>query len=147
MAERKGLKIMKKCECYHAKFLSSSEYPFSPKVIAYCYGTKECEECSCGGDVSKCDFYPAKRKESKKMNFAEVWVEAQATDKWYINKDNEIVYQKDVGLVEADDFSVPVEIDSFDFGIESIMRAEWEEMKIPVLSKDEAEKKFNIKII
>ena len=27
-----------------------------------CYGTKECEPCSCGGDESKCNFYPEKRK-------------------------------------------------------------------------------------
>ena len=42
---------MAKCDCYHQhgmKFL--------------CYGTKEMEECSCGGDTSKCDFYPEKRK-------------------------------------------------------------------------------------
>ena len=30
-----------------------------------CYGTKECEYCNCGGDESKCDFYPEKRKENK----------------------------------------------------------------------------------
>ena len=29
---------------------------------ARCYGTKEAEYCSCGGDESKCDFYPEKRK-------------------------------------------------------------------------------------
>ena len=29
----------------------------------YCSGTKECDACSCGGDKTKCDFYPdIKRK-------------------------------------------------------------------------------------
>lgn len=27
-----------------------------------CWGTKECEECSCGGDETKCTFYPEKRR-------------------------------------------------------------------------------------
>ena len=43
---------MAKCDCYHQhglKFL--------------CYGTKEMEECSCGGDTRKCNFYPEKRKQ------------------------------------------------------------------------------------
>lgn len=32
---------------------------------ARCYGTKDCEYCNCGGDKSKCDFYPEYRKENK----------------------------------------------------------------------------------
>lgn len=38
------------CKCYHA------ERNFLGK-IGVCWGTKECEACSCGGDESKCDFY------------------------------------------------------------------------------------------
>lgn len=30
-----------------------------------CCGTKEMEECSCGGDTSKCNFYPEKRAPEK----------------------------------------------------------------------------------
>lgn len=38
------------CKCYHAdkNFLGK---------IGVCWGTKECEACSCGGDEAKCDFY------------------------------------------------------------------------------------------
>jgi len=43
------------CKCYHA------ERNFIGK-IGVCWGTKECEACSCGGDESKCDFYEDKRK-------------------------------------------------------------------------------------
>lgn len=43
------------CKCYHA------ERNFLGK-IGVCWGTKECEACSCGGDESKCDFYEDKRK-------------------------------------------------------------------------------------
>lgn len=48
---------MAKCDCY---------YQHGMKFL--CYGTKEMEECSCGGDTSKCDFYPEKRsKKTQKM--------------------------------------------------------------------------------
>lgn len=30
--------------------------------VQICNGTKEREECSCGGDVTKCNFYPEKRE-------------------------------------------------------------------------------------
>lgn len=43
------------CKCYHA------ERNFLGK-IGVCWGTKECEACSCGGDESKCDFYDNVRK-------------------------------------------------------------------------------------
>ena len=45
------------CKCYHA------ERNFIGK-IGVCWGTKECEACSCGGDESKCDFYEEKRKKA-----------------------------------------------------------------------------------
>ena len=43
---------MAKCDCY-----------FQHGLKFLCYGTKEMEECSCGGDKSKCDFYPEKRQQ------------------------------------------------------------------------------------
>ena len=50
------------CKCYHA------ERNFLGK-IGVCWGTKECEACSCGGDESKCDFYPEVRKRSILRSF------------------------------------------------------------------------------
>lgn len=41
---------MVKCDCYHKVF---------GKEV--CYGTKEREECKCGGDAIRCDFYPTRR--------------------------------------------------------------------------------------
>lgn len=32
---------------------------------SYCYGTKEVEVCTCGGDRSRCDFYENVRKEAR----------------------------------------------------------------------------------
>ena len=47
------------CECYRA------EKNFLWKV-GVCWGTAERDACSCGGNKSKCDFYPSVREEGKK---------------------------------------------------------------------------------
>jgi hypothetical protein len=47
------------CKCYTA------EKNFLGKV-GTCWGTAERDACSCGGDKSKCDFYPNVREEEKK---------------------------------------------------------------------------------
>ena len=39
----------KQCDCYNP-------------IYARCNGTKEQDECKCGGDESKCDFYDYKRR-------------------------------------------------------------------------------------
>ena len=62
-----------------------------------CLGTKECDRCNCGGDESKCDFYPEKRKAAeKKMNTAEMWLKAQEDGKTYIC--NSVLYNKKNGV-------------------------------------------------
>lgn len=55
------------CKCYHA------ERNFVGK-IGVCWGTKEREACSCGGDESKCDFYEDKRKKAtpKQTHYDEI---------------------------------------------------------------------------
>ena len=69
---------MKKCDCYHLQPKTRYTYhPLTGRPIAHdievgvCWGTRECDECSCGGDRTKCDFYPEVRdkvkKESKKI--------------------------------------------------------------------------------
>lgn len=55
---------MDKCECYKWGQRFECRYyedgrPFGIMVgYNYCTGTKECDACSCGGDRTKCDFYP-----------------------------------------------------------------------------------------
>lgn len=64
---------MKKCDCYHitAKrhyiydVVTGKSIPVEIKV-GECWGTRECDECRCGGDRSKCDFYEDVRKEAVK---------------------------------------------------------------------------------
>lgn len=68
---------MVKCNSYHlteetryltefeqgVRFAKTGKRITKEKVkVAYCWGTKDCEECKCEGDRRKCDFYPENRK-------------------------------------------------------------------------------------
>lgn len=52
------------CECYHTRterYYRYNEFTGEPirkeREVGVCYGTRECEQCKCGGDKNKCDFY------------------------------------------------------------------------------------------
>ena len=56
---------MDKCKCYHQQevfrkiYYPSLDDTIHKKVtVGVCWGTREKDECTCGGDKSKCDFYP-----------------------------------------------------------------------------------------
>ena len=51
---------MKVCECYRTHFKGATD-----AVQGYCIGTKECEDCSCGGNKLKCDFYEYIRERAR----------------------------------------------------------------------------------
>lgn len=71
---------VRKCDCYGERIdmrcfsdfergLNASRGiydKYEKKVISCCYGTKELDPCSCGGDKNKCDFYEEVRKNNKK---------------------------------------------------------------------------------
>lgn len=61
---------MNKCKCYqkrrYIRGWKDSSSPIFEREVGVCYGTKEKEECACGGDRTKCDFYPEIRKEALK---------------------------------------------------------------------------------
>ena len=73
---------MGKCDCFETRQDlngTNSSYWYEYGV---CLGTKEVDRCSCGGDESKCNFYPEKRKAAEKlMNTAEMWLKAQEDGK------------------------------------------------------------------
>lgn len=48
------------CKCYRAEKNFLGE-------IGVCWGTKECDACSCGGDEAKCNFYGYVRERAKKQ--------------------------------------------------------------------------------
>lgn len=67
-----------KCDCYATMF--RREYAYSPTtgqpVAAYdheigiCNGTRERDECDCGGDRAKCTFYPKYRAQEGSAQFS-----------------------------------------------------------------------------
>lgn len=72
----------KKCDCYHIEAKPYYHYnTFTGKPIwkemkvGVCWGTRECDECLCGGDRAKCDFYPNVRKKAKITEIAREEVE------------------------------------------------------------------------
>ena len=61
-----------KCSSYHIEKKRQYTYnTISGQRIGHdievgvCWGTKETDECSCGGDKTKCDFYPEVRKRGR----------------------------------------------------------------------------------
>ena len=63
-----------KCSCYHMQ--KKKKYTYNPVTghpighdvdVGICYGTKEMEECSCGGDETKCDFYQDVREKAENL--------------------------------------------------------------------------------
>ena len=60
---------MEKCDCYQELYEISGwlgPYEQIRKLRKRCNGTRERDECSCGGDRTKCDFYPDVREKAKK---------------------------------------------------------------------------------
>lgn len=67
---------MDKCSSYHERserryiFNAFTGEPASSYLCTYgvCYGTKECDACSCYGDEAICSFYPEKREKAIRAN-------------------------------------------------------------------------------
>lgn len=137
---------MDKCECWEQRSIILMKYGkipvYSPNGIQICNGTKEREECTCGGDVTKCDFYPEKRKEGKMMNTAEMFIQANKDGKTY--KCENMRYNKKNGFHGIE--GRPWIARAFDH-VDDIFELEWELKPDNEMTKSEAEAKFNIKIV
>lgn len=61
---------MEKCKSYYVqryiKGWKDGDSPILDREVGVCYGTKEQEECSCGGDRTKCNFYPEIKAKAQK---------------------------------------------------------------------------------
>lgn len=62
-------------KCNHYRTQSQRRYLYNPLTgeacpinitVGVCYGTRERDECTCGGDRSKCNFYPKIREKERK---------------------------------------------------------------------------------
>lgn len=111
-----------------------------------CNGTKEREECTCNGNVTKCNFYAEKRKANKTMNTAEMWVGAQEDEMCYEaimsqSTNEKLFYQKNRGLFDSDGYEFVLDnTGSFN----ELMDIEW---KLRTMTKAEAEARFSVKIV
>lgn len=135
---------MEKCNCWE-EVSAMRRYP-NLETIQICNGTKEREECTCDGDESECNFYPQKRKESKSMNTAEMWIKAQEDSMCYETVEQGpdgtiLYYQKDKGLFDENNMHCTPYIWNY---FNDLMNEQW---RIRTITKSEAEKRLNIKII
>ena len=141
---------MGQCNCYNIRIdrIYGNEVKYG-----VCLGTKEVDRCNCGGDESKCDFYPEKRKAAeKKMNTAEMWLKAQEDGKIYECINGDIAYSKAMGLVDKDNFNVVWQLSNWDCdrakALDNLLGGcEWREMPIKIMAKHEAEVEFGIRIV
>ena len=137
---------MGQCDCYNVRIdrIYGNEVKYG-----VCLGTKEVDRCNCGGDESKCDFYPEKRKAAEKMlNTAEMWLKAQEDGKTYIVKQKTLAYSKERGLFYVTDLTSYNYLKDFkNWKFDQLLSLEWTEMSETIMTKAEAEKKFGIRIV
>ena len=132
---------MGQCNCYNVRIdrIYGNETKYG-----VCLGTKEVDRCNCGGDESKCDFYPEKRKAAQKtLNTAEMWLKAQEDGKTYIVKQQTLCYSKQRGLF----YATNCHSNFNNFTLDKFLSLEWTEMSETIMTKAEAEKKFGIRIV
>lgn len=141
------------CECYkkrtemvYPKAMIGIDPPY-PVEYGICTGTPECDRCSCGGDKSICDFYEKNRMEYKKMTTAEMIADSlKNKDAAYLSPSKfsgGIWYSYDKGF-HYNDGELLRHVDYLD---EIMSLEDWNKYEIPVMTRSEAEKKFNIKIM
>ena len=143
---------MERCDCYETRTETAGPWK-NNYLYGVCLGTREVEMCNCGGDESKCTFYPEKRKAAeKKMNTAEMWLKAQEDGKIYECINGDIAYSKATGLVDKDNFNKVWQLSNWDGdrakALDNLLGGcEWREMPIQIMSKREAEVEFGIRIV
>lgn len=135
---------MDKSKCWELRKTIVGWHDKSPLYGQYtkqiCNGTKEREECTCGGNIAECNFYPEKRKEGKMMNTAEMFIQANKDDKTY--KCENMRYNKKDGFHDIEGRSWKAR--AFDY-VDDIFKLEWKLKPDNEMTKAEA--KFNIKIV
>lgn len=93
-----------KCNCYR----ESQRFAYNKFIMkgcmmpySYCNGTKEQDECSCGGDEAKCDFYPEVRARAKKS-----YIEDTIPCQYCRERNNDFVLLNDTGMYSGVNFEI-----------------------------------------
>lgn len=93
---------MTKCNCYCVGIRPEPRYnQYTRDYVGsvdvkyeYCAGTKQQDECSCGGDRTKCDFYPEIREKAvKEEKFIDNSVGVYNSVKVYIDDDGATIFK------------------------------------------------------
>ena len=129
--------------CKHYEQMNTT-YCGMPLTLHVCNGTKERDECSCNGLEAKCNFYPDKREKAKKpLSTAEMWLAAQSDGETYTTDYMKTSYSKEDGFWSKNDLEQDVTLTLNDW-----MNAKWKQQeKKRKLTKEQAEKEFNIRIV
>ena len=129
------------CDCYHV----IEEKP--GKFRGECWGTKERDRVNCSGYTELCSNGLKKSKpetpEIGLMSTAEMMIEAARTHKTY--KSGEMLFNTTKGAFGVND-GEPWPVSAFNT-IQEIFNLRWAEYADNVMTKAEAESKFNIKIV
>lgn len=129
------------CDCYHV----IEEKP--GKFRGECWGTKERDRVNCSGYTELCSNGLKKSKPETPviglMYTAEMVVEAARTHKTY--ESSNMLYNTTKGFFGVND-GEPWPVSAFNT-LQEIFDLQWVEYKEQVMTKAEAESKFNIKII
>lgn len=130
-----------RCDCYHA----IEEKP--GKFRGECWGTKERDRVNCSGYIELCSNGLKNPKpetpEIGLMSTAEMMIEAARTHKTY--KSGEMLFNTTKGAFGVND-GEPWPVSAFNT-IQEIFNLRWAEYADNVMTKAEAESKFNIKIV
>lgn len=130
-----------RCDCYHV----IEEKP--GKFRGECWGTKERDRVNCSGYTELCSNGLKKSKPETPviglMYTAEMMVEAARTHKTY--KSGEMLFNTTKGAFGVND-GEPWPVSAFNT-IQEIFNLRWAEYADNVMTKAEAESKFNIKIV
>nr|DAP55463.1 MAG TPA: hypothetical protein [Caudoviricetes sp.] len=78
---------MNKCECYEEKEVVDSCF-YIRRLVGICNGTKERDECRCGGNPAKCDFYSEIREKAYRQTQEYRDVKELEFYRWWITKHN-----------------------------------------------------------
>ena len=141
--------------------------------VQICNGTKEREECSCGGDVTKCNFYPEKREQQRTLDdeYSEACKKmlnnhsvstgvdvielmedkTMNTAEMYLAAQkngktyrcNDVLYSVSTGMVDRHDGSA-WPMDAFE-DFDELMRYQWHDDV--TMTRKEAEEKLGVRII
>lgn len=88
---------MNKCDCYCTEEKIVGWHTLVDpriKIVSKCNGTRERDECSCGGDRTKCDFYPEVREKALKEQEPKFGKWISVKDRLPEEKINCLVYYK-----------------------------------------------------